>query len=48
MKERLLDQGIQPVRVSAERLASRVEDLTRVKAKYQRILAGQEKADGRE
>jgi iron(III) transport system substrate-binding protein len=42
VKERILDQGIQPVRVSAQRLASRAEDLNRVKAKYQKILAGQE------
>jgi iron(III) transport system substrate-binding protein len=42
VKERMLDQGIQPIRVSAERLASKVDDLVRVKAKYQKILGGQE------
>ncbi|HLH26748.1 MAG TPA: extracellular solute-binding protein [Chloroflexota bacterium] len=42
VKERMLDQGIQPVRVSAEMLASKVDDLARVKAKYQKILGGQD------
>jgi iron(III) transport system substrate-binding protein len=42
VKQKLLDQGIQPLRVSATQLAERTEDLARVKSKYQRILAGRE------
>jgi iron(III) transport system substrate-binding protein len=42
VKQKMLDQGIQPLRVSAAQLAERVEDLARVKGKYQRILAGRE------
>ena len=41
-RKRLLDQGIQPVRISAARLSERVADLARVKTKYQKILGGQE------
>jgi ABC-type Fe3+ transport system substrate-binding protein len=42
VKQKMLDQGIQPLRVSATQLAEHTEDLARVKSKYQRILAGRE------